>query len=124
MTSLEKDFKIPTPPERRERALRERVRKRHKPVVLLVDDAHTLHAKTLLGLKRLIEVIRGGKGTLSVVLAGHPRLKNDLRRTYLKELADRLNDKPREVRAFLRGQLPPSRAQEFHQELLAAGVSL
>ena len=227
--ATEKDFKIPTQPERRERALRDLVKKRHKPVALLVDDAHDLHGKTLLGLKRLIEVIRDGKGTLSVVLAGHPKLKNDLMRASMEEigarttlfelegfgqdkrkylhwllaqamepkakmeavlteaavallcdrlatplqfekylalsfeegyrvgqkpvdadtvesvlsigldalearlmrngynvkvLAEILNAKPREVRSFLCGQLPPGRAQEFHQELLAAGVPL
>ena len=225
----EKDFKIPTQPERRERALRDLVKKRNKPVALLVDDAHDLHSKTLLGLKRLIEVIRDGKGTLSVVLAGHPKLKNDMMRAPMEEIGARttlfelegfgqdkrkylhwllaqamepkvktedvlteeaavllcnrlatplqfekylalafeegyrvgqkpvdadtvesvlsigldalearlmrngynvkvlseiLNAKPREVRSFLCGQLPPGRAQELHHELLAAGVPL
>ena len=219
--ATEKDFKIPTQPERRERALRDLIRKRHKPIALLVDDAHTLHSKTLLGLKRLIEVVRDGKGTLSVVLAGHPKLKNDLLRASMEEIGARstlfelegfrqdkpqylhwlltqalapkaklesvltegattllcerlvtplqfekclalafeagyrigqkpidadtiesvlaidldaleaqlmrngydvkllseiLNAKPREIRSFLRGQLPPGRAQELHQE--------
>jgi type II secretory pathway predicted ATPase ExeA len=227
--ATEKDFKIPTQPERRERALRDLIRKRHKPVALLVDDAHDLHGKTLLGLKRLIEVIRDGKGTLSVVLAGHPKLRTDLMRASMEEIGARatlfeiegfgqdkgkylnwllaqamepkskltdvlteaaagllcerlatplqfekyltlafeegyrvgqkpvdadtvesvlttgldalearltrngysvkvlseiLNAKPREIRSFLCGQLPPGRAQEFHQELLAAGVPL
>jgi hypothetical protein len=36
------------------------------------------------GLKRLIEVVRDGNGTLSVVLAGHPKLKNDLRRPTMR----------------------------------------
>lgn len=227
--ATEKGFRVPTQPERRERALRDLIRKRHKPIVLLVDDAHTLHGKTLLGLKRLIEVVRDSKGTLSVVLAGHPKLKNDLRRASMEEIGARttlfelegfgqdkpqylqwllaqamapnikletvltegavallcerlstplqfekyltlafeegfrvaqkpidadtiesvlavdldaletrlmrngydakvlseiLNAKPGEIRAFLRGQLPPGRAQELHQELLSAGVPL
>jgi len=227
--ATEKDFKIPTQPERRERALRDLIKKRHKPIALLVDDAHDLHSKTLLGLKRLIEVVRDGKGTLSVVLAGHPKLKNDLLRASMEEIGARttlfelegfgqdkkqylqwlfvqalapkikmetvltegaatllcdrlatplqfekylslafeegyrvgqkpidadtiesvlaidldatearlmrngynvkvlseiLNAKPREIRSFLRGQLPPGRAQELHQELLVAGVPL
>jgi type II secretory pathway predicted ATPase ExeA len=78
--ATEKDFKIPTQPERRERALRDLIRKRQKPIALFIDDAHDLHSKTLIGLKRLIEVVRDSGGTLSVVLAGHPKLKNDLRR--------------------------------------------
>jgi type II secretory pathway predicted ATPase ExeA len=232
--AVEKDFKIPTQPEKRERVLRDLIRKRQKPIALFIDDAHDLHAKTLVGLKRLIEVVRDGNGTLSVVLAGHPKLKNDLRRptmeeigsratifdlegfageklgylkwllaqclgtkakaetadkieavltdeamvflsgklstplqfeTYLtrsfeegykvgqkpvtveviesilakdideleprltrhgynaKVLAEVLNAKPREIRALLRGQLPPGRAQELQHEMLAVGIS-
>jgi type II secretory pathway predicted ATPase ExeA len=227
--ATEKEFRIPTQPERRERALRDLIRKRHKPIVLFIDDAQDLHSRTLLGLKRLIEVVRDGKGTLSVVLAGHPKLKNDLLRATMEEIGARtmlfelegfgpdkrkyvlwlvaqalapqariedvltpeaittlcdrlttplqfesyltrafdegfkvgqkpvgadtvegvlardldalesrlvrngytvralteiLNARPREVRAFLRGELPASRTQELHHELLAAGVPL
>ena len=57
--------------QRRERALRDLVRKRQKPIALFIDDAHDLHSKSLIGLKRLIEVVRDS-GTLSVLLAGHP----------------------------------------------------
>jgi type II secretory pathway predicted ATPase ExeA len=87
--ATEKDFKIPTQPERRERVLRDLIRKRQKPIALFIDDAHDLHAKTLIGLKRLIEVVRDGGGTLSVVLAGHPKLKNDLRRPTMEEIGSR-----------------------------------
>ena len=58
--ATEKDFRVPTQPERRERALRDLIRKRHKPIALLVDDAHSLHGKTLLGLKRLREIALAG----------------------------------------------------------------
>jgi type II secretory pathway predicted ATPase ExeA len=51
--ATEKDFKIPTQPERRERALRDLIKKRQKPIALFIDDAHDLHSKTLIGLKRL-----------------------------------------------------------------------
>jgi type II secretory pathway predicted ATPase ExeA len=87
--AIEKDFKIPTQPEKRERVLRDLIRKRQKPIALFVDDAHDLQAKTLVGLKRLIEVVRDGNGTLSVVLAGHPKLKNDLRRPTMEEIGSR-----------------------------------
>ena len=87
--ATEKDFKIPTQPEKRERVLRDLIRKRNKPIALFIDDAHDLHAKTLVGLKRLIEVVRDGNGTLSVVLAGHPKLKNDLRRPTMEEIGSR-----------------------------------
>ena len=87
--ATEKDFKIPMQPEKRERALRDLTKKRQKPIALFIDDAHDLHAKTLFGLKRLIEVIRDGGGMLSVVLADHPKLKNDLRRPSMEEIGSR-----------------------------------
>ena len=87
--ATEKDFKIPTQPERRERALQDLIRKRQRPIALFIDDAHDLHSKTLIGLKRLIEVVRDSGGTLSVVLAGHPKLKNDLRRPSMEEIGSR-----------------------------------
>src|SRR6202011_2834020 len=87
--ATEKDFKIPTQPERRERALRDLIKKRQKPIALFIDDAHDLHSKTLIGLKRLMEVVRDSGGMLSVVLAGHPKLKNDLRRSSMEEIGSR-----------------------------------
>jgi len=227
--ATEKDGRMPTQPERRERALLELIRKRHKPIALFIDEAHDLHGKTLIGLKRLIEVVRSGGGTLSVVLAGHPKLKNDLSRPSMEEIGarstvfalepfgpdrlkyihwliaqavtpkvkvdaliteealvllserlttplqfeqyltrafeeaykigqkpvgteivegvlvpdidaldarlmrngynvknicDLLNSKPREINAFIRGQLPPERTQQLSSQLLAAGVPL
>ena len=87
--ATEKEFKIPTQPERRERALRDLIKKRQRPIALFIDDAHDLHSKTLIGLKRLIEVVRDSGATLSVVLAGHPKLKNDLRRPSMEEIGSR-----------------------------------
>ncbi|MEY5975247.1 AAA family ATPase, partial [Salmonella enterica subsp. enterica serovar Corvallis] len=66
--------------ERRERELQELVKKGKRPVALFVDEAHDLNGNTLTGLKRLMEVVEDGGGRLSVVLAGHPKLRNDLRR--------------------------------------------
>jgi type II secretory pathway predicted ATPase ExeA len=85
----EKDFKIPTQPEKRERKLIEVIAKRKKPVALFVDEAHDLHPKTLVGLKRLVELVQNNGGTLSVVLVGHPKLRNDLRRPALEEIGAR-----------------------------------
>lgn len=87
--SIEKNIKVPTQSERRERRLLELIHKRNRTIVLLVDDAHGLHHQTLVGLKRLIELVRHNQGTLSVVLAGHPKLKNDLRRPTLEEIGGR-----------------------------------
>jgi type II secretory pathway predicted ATPase ExeA len=87
--ATDKDGRMPTQTERRERALLELIKKRHKPIALFIDEAHDLHGKTLVGLKRLIEVVRSGGGTLSVVLAGHPKLKNDLSRPSMEEIGAR-----------------------------------
>jgi type II secretory pathway predicted ATPase ExeA len=87
--SPEKDPRIPTQGEKRERELRDLVRKGKKPVVLIVDEAHDLHSKTLTGLKRLREVVMDGGGMLSIVLAGHPKLRNDLRRPTMEEIGHR-----------------------------------
>ncbi len=82
-------MKIPTAGEKRERELRELVKKGKKPVALFVDDAHDLHSSTLTELKRLVEVVEDGGGTLSVILADHPKLKNDLRRPTMEEIGYR-----------------------------------
>lgn len=87
--SNDKDPKIPTQGEKRERELQQLVKKGRKPVALFVDEAHDLHGKTLTGLKRLMEVIADGGGMLSVVLAGHPKLRNDLRRPTMEEIGYR-----------------------------------
>ena len=87
--SPDKEVKIPRQGELRERQLRQLVRKGKKPVALFVDEAHDLHSSTLIGLKRLMEVVEDGGGLLSVVLAGHPKLKNDLRRPTMEEIGYR-----------------------------------
>ena len=87
--SSEKNPTIPKSGELRDRALRTLVRKRKKPVALFVDDAHDLNRNTLIALKRLIELVEGGGAKLSVVLAGHPRLRNELRDTMMEEIGYR-----------------------------------
>jgi type II secretory pathway predicted ATPase ExeA len=87
--SSDKTPRIPTQGEERERALRELVRRGRKPVVLLVDESHDLHPKTQVGLKRLMEVVADSGGTLAIVLAGHPKLRNDLRRPTMEEIGSR-----------------------------------
>ncbi len=87
--SADPNLKAPAQPERRERLLQEMVRKARKPVVLFIDEAHDIHGHTLNGLKRLMELITAGGGKLSVVLVGHPRLQNDLRRATMEEIGNR-----------------------------------
>jgi type II secretory pathway predicted ATPase ExeA len=87
--SPDKQVRIPTQGEKRERELQALVKKNKRPVALFIDEAHDLHPHTLIGLKRLLEVVESGGGRLSVVLAGHPKLKNDLRRPSLEEIGYR-----------------------------------
>jgi len=44
---------------------------------------------TLIGLKRLMDVVEDVGGRLSVILAGHPKLRNDLRRPTMEEIGYR-----------------------------------
>src|SRR3546814_5562148 len=53
------------------------------------SDLHDLHHKTLTGLKRLMEVVADAGVLLSVLLVGHPRLRNDLRRPQMEEIGYR-----------------------------------
>ena len=87
--SREKEVTIPSQGEKRERELRKLVLRSGKPVALFIDEAHDLHGRTLNGLKRLMEVIARGGGSLSVVLIGHPKLRNDLRRPSMEEIGHR-----------------------------------
>ena len=87
--SGEKKVKVPTQGDRRARELQDLLRRRNKPVVLFVDEAHDLHGKTLVGLKRLMELALDGGAMLSIVLAGHPKLRNDLRRPTMEEIGSR-----------------------------------
>lgn len=87
--SPDKEPKIPKQGEMRERERRNLVRRRKKPIVLIVDEAHDLHHHTLTGLKRLIEMVADGGGKLCVLLAGHPKLRNDLRNPTMEEIGYR-----------------------------------
>lgn len=87
--SPDKQVQIPKQGERRERQLQELVKKGKRPIVLFVDEAHDLNGHTLTGLKRLMELVEDGDGRLSVVLAGHPKLRNDLRRPTMEEIGYR-----------------------------------
>ncbi|MHB1282043.1 MAG: ExeA family protein, partial [Acidithiobacillus sp.] len=85
----DKQIQIPKQGERRERELQELVKKGKRPVALFIDEAHDLNGQTLIGLKRLMEVVEDAGGRLSVVLAGHPKLRNDLRRPTMEEIGYR-----------------------------------
>lgn len=87
--STEKNVRIPTGVERREREFLDLLKKNKRPVVLFVDEAHDLNGHTLIGLKRLMELVEQGDGKLSIILAGHPKLKNDLQRPTMEEIGFR-----------------------------------
>ena len=65
------------------------MRKRRKPIVLIVDEAHDLRQDTLTSLKRLIETAADGEDNLSVLLAGHQKLSQDLRSPRMEEIGYR-----------------------------------
>jgi type II secretory pathway predicted ATPase ExeA len=87
--STEREVQIPVQAEKRERKLLELIGKRQKPIVLLIDEAHDLTRKTLIELKRLTELVQEIGETLSLVLAGHPKLKNELSRGTMEEIGSR-----------------------------------
>lgn len=87
--SPDKRLAIPKNTELRDRTLAELVRKRRKPIVLIVDKAHDLRQDTLTCLKHLIETAADGEGKLSVLLAGHPKLRRDLRSPTMEEIGYR-----------------------------------
>lgn len=88
--AMEKDGDLTMKPEKSERRLLDLIRQRERPVVLFVDDAHDLHAQTLRGLKQFMEKVAKRDNRLSVVLAGHPKLRNELvNRSTLEEIAAR-----------------------------------
>jgi type II secretory pathway predicted ATPase ExeA len=87
--AADREPRIPSFSERRERELRDLIRKTKRPVALFIDEAHDLHNNTLVGLKRLMEVVSDAGGSLSIVLSGHPKLKNDLQRPTMEEIGYR-----------------------------------
>jgi type II secretory pathway predicted ATPase ExeA len=87
--STEREVKIPGQAEKRERKLLELIGKRQKPIVLLIDEAPDLTRKTLIELKRLTELVHEIGETLSLVLAGHPKLKNELSRGTMEDIGSR-----------------------------------
>jgi type II secretory pathway predicted ATPase ExeA len=117
--STGKNVRIPTGVERAERELLALVKKNKRPVALFVDEAHDLNGHTLIGLKRLMELVAHGDGKLSVVLAGHPKLKNDLQRPTMEEIGfrtevfslDRITGSQREYIQWLLASCTKGRVQ-------------
>ena len=87
--SQDKQVQIPKQGERRDGELQELAKKGKRPMALFIDEAHDLNGHSLIGLKRLMEVVEDIGGRLSVILAGHPKLRNDLRRPTMEEIGYR-----------------------------------
>src|SRR5215471_4641071 len=87
--ATEKDGDITGKPEKSERALMKVMGRYHKPIALFIDDAHDVHGQTLRALKQMIEKTGRRGSRLTLVLAGHPRLRNDLRRPAREETGAR-----------------------------------
>jgi len=87
--AAEDDVKLPARAERRERLVLSLIEQRGRPVALFADDAHGLSGGTLRELKRFIERVNRKHGRLSVVLAGHPALGDDLRHPTLEKIGTR-----------------------------------
>lgn len=85
----DKNFRIPLAAEERERKLLETIKKQSKPIALFVDEAHELSTQTLVSLKRLMELVYSNDCKLAVILAGHPKLSNDLKRPSMEEIGAR-----------------------------------
>jgi len=82
---------VPSQTEKRERKLQElMISTKQKFLSLFVDEAHDLHHKTLVRLKRLFEVVEDIDGKISIILAGHPKLQHDLDRPSMGEIGNRM----------------------------------
>jgi type II secretory pathway predicted ATPase ExeA len=87
--ATDKDGDLPSKTDKSERAFMKVRRRCQTPMVLFVDDGHDVHGHTLRGLKQLSEKTRRRGARLTLVLAGHPRLNNDLRRPSQEETGAR-----------------------------------
>jgi len=75
--ATDKDGHLTGKPEKSERAFLKVMHRCQKPIALFIDDGHDLHGQTLRSLKQFMEETRRRGGRLTLVLAGHPRLKWD-----------------------------------------------
>lgn len=115
------NYQIPKLREKRERELQQLMRK--KIIVLIIDEAHDLHGNTLTGLKRLMELARDSQGILSIVLAGHPKLRNDLTGARLEEIGYRTRILPLDamqghLRAYVQWLLKECCSQEQNTDVI------
>nr|WP_320015384.1 AAA family ATPase [uncultured Desulfobacter sp.] len=65
------------------------IKRLKKPVAMFIDEAHNLRHKTLVGLKRIQEVVQEAESLLSIILIGHPRLSIDFGRPSMEDIGGR-----------------------------------
>lgn len=87
--ATKKDGKIPTQAEKRERKFQAMLKEINKPIAFFIDEAHNLHPRTMISLKHLVETAQDARGTLAIVIVGHPKLANDLRNPAHEEVGAR-----------------------------------
>lgn len=85
----DKPAQISTSPEVRDRHFVKLMEENNKPVVLFIDEAQDLHGNTLSSLKKLSEMAKLSRQTLTIVLAGQPKLKNTIRSSKMEEIGSR-----------------------------------
>lgn len=83
------DKPSPTANETRDRYLVKLMEDNNKPVVLFIDEAQDLHGNTLSALKKLAEIAKLSRQTLTIILAGQPKLKNTIRSPSMEEIGSR-----------------------------------
>lgn len=89
LNKSDKPTQVPTSPEIRDRSFVRLMEENNKPVVLFIDEAQDLHGNTLSSLKKLSEMAKQSGLTLSIILAGQPKLKNTIRSTRMEEIGSR-----------------------------------
>lgn len=83
------DKPSPTGYETRDRHLVKLMEDNNKPVVLFIDEAQDLHGNTLSALKKLSEMAKLSRQTLTIILAGQPKLKNTIRSAKMEDIGSR-----------------------------------
>lgn len=83
------DKPAPTAHETRDRHLVKLMEENNKPVVLFIDEAQDLQGNTLSSLKKLCEMAKLSQQTLTIILAGQPKLKNTIRSPRMEEIGSR-----------------------------------
>jgi type II secretory pathway predicted ATPase ExeA len=83
------DKPAPTAHETRDRHLVKLMEENNKPVVLFIDEAQDLQGNTLSSLKKLCEMAKLSQQTLTIILAGQPKLKNTIRSRRMEEIGSR-----------------------------------